>query len=81
MKSHTKYLWFNMKNRYEIINITDQVQGALDESKVKEGICLVKNENRYLSPIKQSSNFFASTLSHGQSQVAPGGTPKVPLST
>ncbi len=41
MKSHTKYLWFNTKNRYEIVNITDEVQEAIDESRVKEGICLV----------------------------------------
>lgn len=31
MKSYTKYLWFNTKNRYEIVNITDEVQGAIDE--------------------------------------------------
>jgi len=41
MKSHTKYLWFNTKNRYDIVNITDEVQEALDESRVKEGLCLV----------------------------------------
>ncbi len=41
MKSYTKYLWFNTKKRYEIVNITDQVQEALDESRVKEGLCLV----------------------------------------
>jgi secondary thiamine-phosphate synthase enzyme len=41
MKSYTKYLWFNTKNRYEIVNITGEVQDAIDESKVKEGMCLV----------------------------------------
>lgn len=41
MKSFTKYLWYNTKNRYEIVNITPQVEKALDESKVKEGLCLV----------------------------------------
>lgn len=41
MKSYTKYLWFNTKNRYDIVNITDQVEEALDESRVKEGLCLV----------------------------------------
>ena len=41
MKSHTKYLWLSTKNRYEIVNITDEVQVAIDESKVSEGLCLV----------------------------------------
>ena len=41
IKSYTKYLWFNTKNRYDIINITDQVGEAIDESRVKEGLCLV----------------------------------------
>jgi secondary thiamine-phosphate synthase enzyme len=41
MKSYTKYLWFNTKNRYDIVNITEQVKVAVGESKVKEGLCLV----------------------------------------
>ncbi len=41
MKSYTKYLWFNTKNRYEFVNITPQVEEAVGESKVKEGLCLV----------------------------------------
>ena len=41
MKAHTKYLWFNTKNRYDIVNITEEVQEAIDESRVKEGLCLV----------------------------------------
>ncbi|MDO8535751.1 MAG: secondary thiamine-phosphate synthase enzyme YjbQ [Candidatus Omnitrophota bacterium] len=41
MKAYTKYLWYNTKNRYDIVNITADVEDALDESKVKEGICLV----------------------------------------
>lgn len=41
MKTFTKYLTFNTKNRYEIINITEKVQEAISESKIKEGICLV----------------------------------------
>lgn len=41
MKVHTKYLRFNTKNRYDIINITDQVEDAIAESKVKEGLCLI----------------------------------------
>ena len=41
MKSHTEYLWFNTKKHREFINITDQVEKALEKSKVKEGLILV----------------------------------------
>lgn len=41
MKSHTEYLVFNTEKRYEIINITPQVEKALDKSGIKEGLCLV----------------------------------------
>lgn len=41
MKSHTQYLWFNTKERREIINITPQVEEALKKSGIEEGLCLV----------------------------------------
>ncbi|MDD5506183.1 MAG: secondary thiamine-phosphate synthase enzyme YjbQ [Candidatus Omnitrophica bacterium] len=41
MKSYTKHLWFNTKNRQEFINITPMVEAALKESEVREGLCLV----------------------------------------
>ena len=41
MKTLTKHLWFNTENRHEFVNITDQVQEAVDESGVKEGMVLV----------------------------------------
>ena len=41
MNTYRKELWFNTKNRREYINITDQVQGAIKESGIKEGLCLV----------------------------------------
>ncbi len=41
MKTHTKYLKFNTKNRQEFINITADVEKAVDESGIKEGLCLV----------------------------------------
>ncbi|MEI8176780.1 MAG: secondary thiamine-phosphate synthase enzyme YjbQ [Candidatus Omnitrophota bacterium] len=41
MKSHTGYLWLNTKNRYDIVNITPQVEEALAKSGIKEGLCLV----------------------------------------
>ena len=41
MKFYTKYLWFNTKKHREFINITDEVEKALLESKIKEGFILV----------------------------------------
>ena len=41
MKTLTKYLVFNTQDRMEFINITDQVEDAVKESGVKEGIVLV----------------------------------------
>jgi secondary thiamine-phosphate synthase enzyme len=41
MKSYRKELVFNTKKRFELINITDQVEAALRESGIKEGLCLV----------------------------------------
>ena len=41
MKSHTQYLQFNTKNRQEFINITPQVEEAVEKSGIKEGLCLV----------------------------------------
>ncbi len=41
MKSYKKELWFNAPERVAFINITNQVEDALDESGIKEGLCLV----------------------------------------
>ena len=41
MKTLTHYLWLNTKNRYEIVNITSEVEDAVKKSGVKEGLCLV----------------------------------------
>lgn len=41
MKSHTEYLWFNTKNRREIIHITDTVREIVRKSGVQEGFALV----------------------------------------
>ncbi len=41
MKSYRKELWFNTSSRRELINITGQVNNALMESGIKEGLCLV----------------------------------------
>jgi secondary thiamine-phosphate synthase enzyme len=41
MKSHTKYLTFNVPTRMDFVHITPDVQTAVVESGVKEGLCLV----------------------------------------
>ena len=41
MKSYTKYLTFNTKNKIEFVNITDRIEVAISESEIKEGLCLV----------------------------------------
>jgi secondary thiamine-phosphate synthase enzyme len=41
MKSHTKKLVLNIKDRMEFVNITPQVEEAVQESGVEEGLCLV----------------------------------------
>ena len=41
MKSHRKELWFQIPQRRGYINITGQVQAAIDESGVSEGMVLV----------------------------------------
>ena len=41
MKSHTHYLWFNTKQRQEIIDITDEVSAQVARSGVAEGFALV----------------------------------------
>jgi secondary thiamine-phosphate synthase enzyme len=41
MKSYRKELWFNLPARMEFTNITTEVQTALRESGIREGLCLV----------------------------------------
>lgn len=41
MKSFTKYLVFNTKNRVDFVNITRDVKEAVSASGVKEGLCLI----------------------------------------
>ncbi len=41
MKSFTHYLWFNTRQRHDLINITNDVETAVRESSVQEGLCLV----------------------------------------
>jgi len=41
MKTFRKELIFNTEKRIDFINITDEVQQIIDESGIKEGLCLV----------------------------------------
>ncbi|MCK5272765.1 MAG: secondary thiamine-phosphate synthase enzyme YjbQ [Sedimentisphaerales bacterium] len=41
MKSYRKELWFDVKRRRELINITSQVEECLTQSGIAEGLCLV----------------------------------------
>ena len=41
MKSHTQYLWFNTSHRREYINITRDVEKAVADSGIAEGMALV----------------------------------------
>ncbi len=41
MKSYRKELWFEVRQRRELINITTEIEECLRESGVHEGLCLV----------------------------------------
>jgi secondary thiamine-phosphate synthase enzyme len=41
MKAATEYLWFETKQRKELINITERIAGLVSKSGVQEGFCLV----------------------------------------
>ena len=45
MRSHRKELHFHLPARRGLVNITPQVQQAIDESGVREGLCLVNAMN------------------------------------
>ncbi len=41
MKFHTDYLWFETRQKRELINITDKVDAAVQKCGIKEGMVLV----------------------------------------
>jgi secondary thiamine-phosphate synthase enzyme len=41
MKSHTRYLTFNTRQKRELVRITDECQTTLRESRIAEGMLLV----------------------------------------
>ena len=41
MKTYHKELWFNIPERMGFVNITSDVKTAVDESGIRDGLCLV----------------------------------------
>ena len=41
MKSFHKELWMEVQERMDFVNITDEVEKTLEESGIREGLCLV----------------------------------------
>lgn len=41
MKSYRQELWFDVPTRRAFVNITQQVEAAIEQSGVREGLCLV----------------------------------------
>jgi len=41
MKSYNKELWFNIPERMGFVNITADVESAIQESRISNGLCLV----------------------------------------
>ncbi|MBI1909734.1 MAG: YjbQ family protein [Deltaproteobacteria bacterium] len=41
MRCQTEYLWFQTKNKKELINITEEIGHFVKKSEVQEGLCLV----------------------------------------
>jgi thiamine phosphate synthase YjbQ (UPF0047 family) len=50
MKSHTQYLTFNLPARMAFVNITPQVEQAVQASGVQEGLCLVNTMHHWDAP-------------------------------
>jgi len=58
MKSYRKELWFNVPSRRGFVNITPQVEEALRESGIREGLCLV-------NPMHITASVFINDDEHG----------------
>jgi thiamine phosphate synthase YjbQ (UPF0047 family) len=43
MKTYRKEIWLNVPKRFAFINLTSQVEEALRESEIQEGLCLVNS--------------------------------------
>jgi secondary thiamine-phosphate synthase enzyme len=40
LRAYTTYLWFNTKKKREFINITEELEKALEKAKIREGLVL-----------------------------------------
>jgi secondary thiamine-phosphate synthase enzyme len=40
-RAFTEYLWFETKERYSLVNITEKIEDLVERSEISEGICLV----------------------------------------
>ncbi len=49
MLSHTKYLTMKVPNRMDFVNITGEVEKAVKESRVREGLCLVNAASVFIN--------------------------------
>lgn len=65
MKSYRKELNFNVPTRRAFINITPQVEEALRESGIREGLCLVNAMLAQFLP-DQAAVTYESRLPNGQ---------------
>ena len=41
MRAHTEYLWFNTRQRRELVNITERLGDIVSAANIEEGFCLV----------------------------------------
>ena len=66
MKSYHKELWLNIEKRMDFINITPEVEQAVIESGIKEGLCLVNAMHITASVfINDESKACIEIISHG----------------
>jgi len=59
MKSYRKELWLNLPTRRGFVNITPEVEIALRESGIKEGMALV-NRKHIIASTRVGRNYAAS---------------------
>jgi secondary thiamine-phosphate synthase enzyme len=58
MKSHTEYLVFETRKRYEMVHITDEVEKIVERSGIRDGLCFV-------SPMHITAAIYVNDLESG----------------
>jgi len=58
MKSHTEYMVFETRKRYEMVHITDEVEKVVERSGVRDGLCFV-------SPMHITAAIYVNDLESG----------------